>query len=230
VKGDIIMNDKIKYYFNIGDKLRIIDGGGFYADILNGAVGYIINETSSRKKMINVTKEFALRIIEPESLKGQIWILDKSEKFELLGTLTPIDVNLENNEKYKIIIKDEFIITEKKNDYIEFKNGSKIECIGGINENISLISKRGNEWFKNNVVTVEPVREVYVCVKNCIYKVGSKVEIMRRVNDFIIVTDGNSINPFRESEFEECFTECIDINKVEFKMVDTKQIKVIKEC
>jgi hypothetical protein len=52
---------------------------------------------------------------------------------------------------------------------------------------------------------------------------------MRRVNDFIIVSDGKNINPFRENEFEEYFTDCIDVNKIEFKMVDTKQIKVVKE-
>jgi hypothetical protein len=51
---------------------------------------------------------------------------------------------------------------------------------------------------------------------------------LRKVKDFVIVTDGKSINPFRENEFEECFTEYIDVNKISFKMADTQQIKVIK--
>jgi hypothetical protein len=52
---------------------------------------------------------------------------------------------------------------------------------------------------------------------------------LRKVKDFIIVTDSKNINPFRENEFEECFIEYIDVNKINFKLVDTKQIKVMKE-
>lgn len=204
------MSNEIKYSFNTGDKIKVVQGG-LFTEILKGATGIITDELNNNG-MMNITNGFNLEIVEPESFKGQIWRLSCYGMFELIETTNFSDgcerLQYKDSKKYKTIVKDGFITFKKNDDYIE--EDSK------------------NEWFKNNVVTIEPVREVYICVKDCIYEIGSKVEIIRRVNDFIIVTDGKSVNPFRKNEFEEYFTEYIDVNKVNFKMVDIKQIKVMK--
>jgi hypothetical protein len=207
VKGvKIKMENKIKYSFNTGDKIKVIQGG-LFADILKGVTGVITDEMNNNGIM-GITNGFNLEIIKPESFKGQIWRLSCYGEFELIET-TNFEgcerLQYRDTKRYKTIIKDGFIEFQK-NDYIE-----------------------ENEWFKNNDVTVESAREIFVCIKDCIYKLGSKVEIMRKVKDFIIVTDGKNINPFRQTEFEEYFTDCIDVNKVNFKLVDTRQIKVMKE-
>lgn len=221
------MSNEIKYSFNIGDKVKVIQSS-LFTGILKGATGIITDELNNNG-MMSITNGFNLKIIEPASFKGEIWRLSCFGEFELIET-TNFEgcerLQYKDSKKYKTIVKNGFIEFRKIDDYIEFENGSKIKCIGGITDNIR--SKRGNEWFKNNVITIESARESYVCVKDCIYKAGSKIEIMRKVKDFIIVTDGKNINPFRESEFEEYFAEYIDVNKISFKMVDTKQIKVIK--
>jgi hypothetical protein len=107
---------------------------------------------------------------------------------------TDKSINLGSGLNHRTIIKDRMVQFEKR------------DCVeGGIN---SLISE--NHEIKEN-------DNKFICIKDCIYRKGTIVEVVDRLKEYIIVSDNKNKNVFTYKEFKEYFTEYIDINKYEFK-------------
>jgi hypothetical protein len=160
------MSNKIKYSFNIGDKVKVLQSG-LFTEILKGSTGIITDELNNNG-MMSITNGFNLEIIEPEDFKGQIWRLSCYGMFELIETTNFSDgcerLQYKDSKKYKTIVKDGFITFKKNDDYIE-----KIDWIKKHDEEYEDFEKELNnkynyrntnqEWFRNNVVTIEQPRE-----------------------------------------------------------------------
>jgi hypothetical protein len=164
------MENKIKYSFNTGDKIKIIQGG-LFTEILRNAIGIITNELNNNG-MMSITNGFNLEIIEPVSFKGQIWRLSCYGEFELLETTNFKGcerLQYRDTKKYKTIIKDGYITFKKKNDdYIIGVDWAKKHDGEYDDFESEIKNKYKNKWFKDNVVTVEQL-EKYLYVLKIIF-------------------------------------------------------------